>query len=230
VTKQNNGRKHYTYLHAHKAATAKRMAVTSLSAPALVKTAPFVGPEQSSLLPLKHPGWMAAFGTSPSTLKLVVGLPSLNRTHQKYGPPPSVPLTAAPTSVWFLLRSIWRPFASFTNKTPKASAGAKYWDWQATSLPVILERVVAWTPQVGANVSVKLDSIGFLSSTWSQWPSYALMYCRAMHPKPWLSETEDALPAVRLLLISATSSSAGLPEKKISHENGPNHFTKNVAI
>uniref|UniRef100_A0A0A9HJ80 Uncharacterized protein n=1 Tax=Arundo donax TaxID=35708 RepID=A0A0A9HJ80_ARUDO len=90
---------------AHRAkaqAKPKRRAATSLHVLTLAEMAPFLGPMQSSLLPLKHPGW-AVLGTSPSTLKLVLGFPSLNRTHQKYGPPPSVPLTAAPTSVWFLL-------------------------------------------------------------------------------------------------------------------------------
>lgn len=101
----------------HKAKTQaaeKSSAATSLHVPAPIETAA-LAPMQSSLLPLKHPG-RTDLGTPPSTLKLVVGFPLLNKTHQKYGPRPEVPLTAAPTSVWFLLCSTWMLFASLTRK------------------------------------------------------------------------------------------------------------------
>lgn len=104
---------------------------------------------------------------------------------------------------------------SFTISISNAWSGVAYLVWHPIRRPVIGVRLVATTPQVGANVSAKLDSGGFfISPTAPHWPSYAFMYCSARHPRPWLSYSDDDLWAVLLLLISDTSWSAGLPTEE----------------
>lgn len=165
-----------------------------------------------SLAPLKHPG-RVIFVTFPSNAKLAFDFPPLNSTHQKYGPPPSEPLTAAPTSVWFLLWRISTLLPFFINISENATDGCTYFDWHPSRRPVIGVSVLASTAQLGAKVSANSESDGLLAfdpPTAPQSPWYALMYWRAMHARPGLLYNDDDLLAVLLVFMAATSSSAGL--------------------
>lgn len=165
-----------------------------------------------SSAPLKQPG-RSILAEVPSSMKLLFDFPLLNSRHQKNGAPPSELLTAAPTSVWFLLWSISTLLLFFIKISENASDGFTYFDWHPSRRPVIRVRVEAWTPQLGAKVSANSESAGFLAfgpPTAPQSPWYALMYWRAMHASPWLLYKDGSLLAVLLLLTVATSSSAGL--------------------